>query len=163
MTNLDRFIDDVARGMVAGAPSGDFTARTMARISGQRRARTWWRLLPAGAAVASVAVAVAVALSGGRVGGLPVVPDPRPAPLSTGTLTRAPVIEPAAAAPRLPVRHAVMSAAERVWQDRRLPALPGPAPITSEGIQPEPLAVPLLNLKPLITEPLIIEPIDGVK
>jgi hypothetical protein len=74
-----------------------------------------------------------------------------------------PVVEPAAPPRRAAEIAAVVSAAERLWLERRLPALPAPAPIATDAIQPEALTLPLLELKPLVTEPLAMEPIDGGK
>jgi hypothetical protein len=159
MSAIDRLIDDAARGMVTATPSPDFTARTMARISVTARSRARWLLLPAGA-LAGVAVAVVAALNQPAMGQLPLVP--RPAPPSI-VVARMPVVEPAIAPRRTAAIAAVVSAAERLWQERRLPALPAPAPIATEVIQPEALALPLLELKPLVTEPLAMEPIDGGK
>jgi hypothetical protein len=159
MTHLDRLIDDAARRMMAETPSGDFTAKTMARLGAQRRSRAWWRWAPAGA-VAVVAVAAAAAtLAQLRLHrDLPVIPRLEAA------LTAAvppPAIEPVVAAPV--ERTNVMSAAELAWHERRLAPLAAPAPIERESIQPEPLAVPLLELKPLVTSPLALEPLDAGK
>jgi hypothetical protein len=160
MSAIDRLIDDAARGMVTATPSPDFTARTMARIPVTARSRARWLLLPAGALAAVAAAAAVGALNQPAMGQLPLVP--RPAPPSI-VVARMPVVEPAIAPRRTAAIAAVVSAAERLWQERRLPALPAPAPIATEVIQPEALALPLLELKPLVTEPLAMEPIDGGK
>ena len=159
MTDMDHAIDDVARQMVASAPADDFTARTMARIGVQRRARIWWSLAPAGL-VAGLAVAGGVAVSSLRVIELPALPTVRP---SETTVATAPPVEPAGMEATVPASKRLVSDAERAWLARRLPALPGPPAIETDEIQPEALALPLLQLKPLVTEPIAIEPIDGAK
>jgi hypothetical protein len=159
MSTIDRLIDDAARGMVTASPSPDFTARTMARISVSARSRARWLLLPAGG-LAAVAVSAVGALNQSAIGQFPLVP--RPAAQSM-VVARMPVVEPAAPPRRAAEIAAVVSAAERLWLERRLPALPAPAPIATDAIQPEALTLPLLELKPLVTEPLAMEPIDGGK
>jgi hypothetical protein len=43
---------------------------------------------------------------------------------------------------------------------RTIPALPRPVALATEQIQPNALAFPLLNLKPIVTEPLAMNAID---
>src|SRR5262245_39291597 len=58
---IDRAIDETARAMTAGEPSGALRARVMERI-GERPAvlRPMWGAWPAGAAAAAIALAVLI-------------------------------------------------------------------------------------------------------
>lgn len=158
MTPVDRLIADVARRMTAAPATRDLPARTLEIISRQRRTRAWWRLAPP-AAIAAAFVALLMARGGPMPGDSPITSPGQ-------TVSRADVHLPAphaaaAAAPqRRPTRPAI-SAAEAIWQARRLPALPAPDPIAPDDIQPEALGVPLLELKPLATEPIALASMPG--
>jgi hypothetical protein len=160
VTPVDRLIDDVARRMTAAAATRDLPARTLEIISRHRRTRPWWRLAPP-AAIAAVLIAVLMARGGP-------IPGHSPAGLTSPgqTVTRADVhlaAPPAAAAPapRPRATRPAISAAEAIWQARRLPALPAPDPIETDDLQPETLGVPLLELKPLATEPIALASMPG--
>jgi hypothetical protein len=60
---------------------------------------------------------------------------------------------PAAAAPSAPAL---------AWAESAIPALNAPAPLDLIEIQPAPVDVPLLDVKPIATEPVVIAPLGGV-
>ena len=55
---VDAAIDDTARQMTSGEPSGDFRVRVMARIGGRRRVTISWRPVVAAIALAAVLIVV---------------------------------------------------------------------------------------------------------
>lgn len=159
MTSVDRLIDDVARRMTAvDAPDG-FPARTLARIAARRRPAIFWKLVPVTAA--GLAVAGALVL---RVPDRPIAPTgdvAGAAPVRVAETSPALVAEPPATLANGSTLARAGSIHERIWNARRIPDLARPAAIEHEDIQPDAIVVPLLQLKPLVTEPLTIEPMHG--
>lgn len=160
MTSVDRLIDDVARRMTAvDAPDG-FPARTLARIAAHRRPAIFWKLVPV-TAVAGLAVAGGLVL---RVPDRPVAPAgdaAGAAPVRVAETSPALVADPPATLANGSTLARAGSIPEQIWNARRIPDLARPAAIEHEDIQPDALVVPLLQVKPLVTEPLTIEPMHG--
>jgi hypothetical protein len=163
MTPIDRLVDDVARGLTAERASATLHARTMAAIaSPPSQHRRWGHFaLPAG--VLPLALAVLFFGLAARDVAPPELPpslhivrgiEPLPS-IASGAESPAPNRR---AAPRT---RANESAVEAAWRARRVASLAMPDAIVPAPIQPDDLAVPLLQLKPLATEPLTIEPISG--
>ena len=156
-------IDDVARRMTDVVPPAELRARVVARL-GDRPA-PWRAWMPVAAAAAIVAVVAGVSVARRA-------PQLRTAaPLATASQTVAGHTSPAALAAEnitaVPVRKAravkseAISAAEAAWRARAIPAIAVALPLVAEDIQPERLNVSLLELKPLVTAPVIVAPIGA--
>jgi hypothetical protein len=150
----DRLIDDVARSMTSGAAGVDLRSAVLARIERRTPRRLTWLLVPA--AVAALVVAA--------VGLRQSASQSRWAP---GVATMAVVAPPAV--PDLPAEIAPASSAGRPGRRtpptllpnvRTIAVLAGPAALSTSPIQPDALAIPLLNVKPIATEPLAMNAID---
>jgi hypothetical protein len=172
---LDAAIDEAARRLTHAEPAGFLTPRVMARLREARPAPSRWLVATAGAVVL-VAAAAAVAwlqLNRSATGDAPQSAQVRPP-----TPQPAAPIDRAQEAPAIPLRHTTtpvrstrggpapqdaatqtMSPVEAAWRARAVPPLPEPAPIVLDGSQPEALVVPLLELKPITTSPVVLEPI----
>ena len=168
---LDRAIDDVARRLTAQDPPADLRARVMARIHDRAQPRLVWRFAPLAAGVAGLA-AIGFAWTVART------PHEAPRPAARSTISAA---APASSLPASQVADASAviasarpaavktqakppvgpSAAELAWLARAVPALPQPAALNVEGIQPEALTIPQIDMKPLVTERLMPSPPDG--
>ena len=172
---LDRAIDDVARGMTGGQPGGDLRARVMARIGARpERARSIRRAALAAAAIVLIAVIVDRAIRR----------TSSPAPPRTATFgDRA--IRPTFSPP--PPQNATPTAAvrtpQRVGPDASSAAAPSPADIgrstardrtatnatdtrAPQGVAIPPsridaLAPPPLAVAPLSVDPLAVDPLDA--
>jgi hypothetical protein len=96
----------------------------------------------------------------------PVTPstiDPAVRAAATPSATAAaavPGIAPLAAAPEPVHPRPTVRAAAPVAAIRTLPALDEPRPLTAEDIQPDPLAIPLLRMTPIVTEPIATKSSD---
>lgn len=155
---MERLIDDVARVMTDVAPPAALRDAVLARIepsvSGGRLSRRVWLAVPLTAAAMAV---LAIAL---RDPGATVRPTPAGSPVAQ---TRpSPVSSPPAAAVGEPVRKPISPRPPAVAMSpiRSLAALSGPRALEARGIQPDPLAIPLLDMKPIVTEPIAIRTID---
>jgi hypothetical protein len=73
------------------------------------------------------------------------------APASLPATTRRVTARPAPAAQST---RAAIDIVDAAWRARAVPALPHPAPLVAETSQPDPLSMPLLELKPLTAAPL---------
>lgn len=173
---IDSAIDEAARRLISIESRGYMASRVVARLGRQRRGN--WRagLVVVSAATAAIVLAV-------RVLDRAVVPPPGPPPVATTAQTSAaPAVVPAPAissrpqavsttARRSPARPAariestaapVESAAEAAWRARAVQALPELERIEGQVSQPEPIDLPLLQLKPLETPPPIqVARLDG--
>jgi hypothetical protein len=155
---LDRLIDDVARVMTEASPSAGLRDAVLARI--ERRPVHWraWLLVPV---TAAAAVVLAIALRGPASR-----PDPVRMPPHVETASNAPAPSLAAVPPeatgaalRIP---RVRRSSPRMAQVRTIPALAEPAALVAHDIQPDALAIPLLRMKPIVTEPIAIKVIDDL-
>ena len=150
MTHL---IDDVARAMTGAAPQAGMREAVLARIERRRPARFLWAAAPI-AATALVVLAVGLRDAGTNSGVAPRVPTiAQTSPVDSAapaTIASEPTT-PASGAPRS--RRKATSLA----QVREIPALKEPVALAGASIQPDALAIPLLQLKPLVTEPIAIK------
>ena len=154
MTPTDRLIDDVARAMTEVA-TPDLRSHTLSRIAGARRGLRWGRLVPV-PAIAALAIVGALLLRAPVT--RPRVEEPTHVSSQTETRTEPSVSPHASVKSRSPMSvPAPPSIWEQRWTARRLARVPMPAPLTPDNIQPAPIAVPLLQLKPLMTESLTLE------
>lgn len=152
---MDRLIDDVARVMTEPAASAGLRGAVLARIERRPMHRRAWLVVPVTAAAAAV---LAIALRGPSSR-----PDPVRNPPNAQTASNATALapDPGDTAPVVTVRTpGIRRSSPRTAPVRTIPALAGPAPLTSDGIQPDALAIPLLHMKPIVTEPLAIKVID---
>ncbi|HEX5214508.1 MAG TPA: hypothetical protein VFV98_03545 [Vicinamibacterales bacterium] len=159
-------IDDVARRMTDVAPPAELRARIVARLGDRPAPWRAWMPLAAAAAIVTAIVGVSVAR--------PAPPRRTSTPLAALSQTTAGNLPAAALIPanntampikpirkKRPARPEAISAAEAAWRARAIPAIAALAPLTTDEIQPESLTVPLLELKPLVTLPVIVAPIDA--
>lgn len=148
-------IDDVARGMTDAAPPADLRGAVLARIDRRRPIRFWWLAAPI---AAGVLVALAIRHNGTNPGAAPQVPAiAKAGPVTstgTGTGPTAASSDPAGNPSRGPARPRRQPAP--VLQVRTIAALKEPAALDSAAIQPDGLDIPLLQLKPIVTEPIAI-------
>jgi len=156
----DRTIDAVARSMTAGAAPDDLATCVLAALPARQpgRARHPWRLAMAGvcvAAAATVVLASSVTI---------VLPALGPGPLAPGAALAHAIPSSAliddVIAPKLATRVAVAPRREPTPVIYRLPALARPAALDIAPIQPQNVAIGLLELKPMATEPLAIPRVD---
>ncbi|HYN05850.1 MAG TPA: hypothetical protein VES67_00530 [Vicinamibacterales bacterium] len=149
---MDRVITDVARAMTNADPPGGLRTAVLSRIE----PRPAWRLIWI---VSPVALTVLVALMIGLrpSGSKPEMPLPASPVAATSIAAAGPasplVTQPAparAASPRPTPRLSVRSIA----------ALAEPTTLSAEDIQPDVLDIPLLRMKPIVTEPIAIKAID---
>jgi hypothetical protein len=150
---LTPLIDDVARVMTDAAPPAELRRAVLASIDRRRPARFWWFAAPV-AAAALVVIAIGLRRDGTNSG----VASPVPA-LARST-PAASAGSPAAGGgdtgdsllvPARPRRQPVP-----VLQVRTIRALNEPAALDRAGIQPDGLDIPLLQLKPIVAEPIAI-------
>jgi hypothetical protein len=164
--NLHRAIDAVAARMTADDAPADLGARVLDRIRGRRSPMWMWALKPAAAlAVLAVAAITAQVMRTSRS-----VDQRQPAAehlaTSSATSTSAVAVPNLDRTPSRPARpnpapaKPRMSAAEAAWHERAIPALDAIAALSIDGIQPEPLSIPQLDVKALATAPLVV-PTDG--
>ena len=155
---MDRLIDDVARVMTEAAPSDGLRGAVLSRI--ERRSVHWraWLVVPV---TAAAAVVLAIALRGPASRPDPVRTPPHVETASNATpLSLAPVppeTRSTGAALRTP---RVRRSSPRTAQVRTIPVLAEPAALVAHDIQPDALAIPLLRMKPIVTEPIAIKVID---
>jgi len=171
---LDAAVDEAARRLTHAEPAGFLAARVMARLREPRPAPSRW-LVATAAAVVLVAAAAVAWLQLNRIA---TDDAPQSAQVRPPTPQPAAPIDRAQQAPAIPLRHTTtpvrstrgvpapqdaatqtMSPVEAAWRARAVPPLPEPAPIVLDGSQPEALVVPLLELKPITTSPVVLEPI----
>ncbi len=153
----NRVIDDVARDMTSGAPTPDFRARVMERVSATRPAgrltRLAWNWRGASVAAALVVVAVAVSVLQPFRTGEPSRAVARVAtPAAPIVASNDPVaIAEASQVPRGARRPAVppTPAALAEWRARNIPALDGLPAIELGHIQPMGLSISQLSVRPL--------------
>lgn len=150
---MDRVIDDVARAMTGGNPPADLRGAVLARLDRRLPWRWAWLALPATVA-AIVVLTVAVRDRGATVPSTPVS--------SVAQVRSAPAVDPPAAAAAGPAPRRVSSRRARpgIAAIRSIAALAEPRPLRTEIIQPDALAIPLLQMKPIATEPIAIKAID---
>ena len=156
----DRAIDSVARSMTEIALPEDFSARVLAALPAQRAPRPShpWRL-----AIASVGVVAAatVFLAWPITTSLPSLPS---RPVAAGAAIAAAIPSSAIAEDAVVLTVATRAAAaphrESTTTIYRLPALTRPSALAVAPIQPENVAIGLLELKPMATEPLAIPRVD---
>lgn len=151
MTHL---IDDVARAMTGAAPQAGLREAVLARIERRRPARFLWAAAPITAA-AVVVLAVGLRNAGTNSGVVPPVPAIAPtSPVAGAGVTIAGEPTTLASAVLRSRRKAAS-----LPQIRTIPALKQPVALAGGSIQPDVLAIPLLQLKPIVTEPIAIKAI----
>ena len=159
----DRDIDRVARAMTDAEPSGALRARVMQalepRVAGAAprfsTALATQSLLAASAIAAAVYVmrpAPAIVLPVAPPAAVAAAAEARPAEIAV-TSERPP-----RRAPQRAVEDA-MSADERAWQLRRLPALPQAEPLALDPIQPERVSIAPIGVDPIVMDPLAVPPV----
>lgn len=151
---MDRLIDDVARGLTDVNPPLDLRAAVLGRLDRRPSWQLVWLAAPV-AVAATLAVAIALRGDGVTVNHPPVLspvvqdvskPLVDPPGAGAGESERKPI------SPRPP--------AVAMSPIRSLAALPGPRALGAREIQPDALAIPLLDMKPIVTEPIDIRTID---
>jgi hypothetical protein len=171
----DRLIDDVARELTAAEPHSTLRARVTSALDGKRQSVRWRVIAPA-AVAAGAAFAIAVnALLAWQTRSQPVPAEnsvrrvaapgapladaetPRPAqsPVAGAVAVSRPrrATSPEAVAP---------TAEELAWQLRAVPPLAPPASPALGVLQPADAVAPLLDVTPLVTEPLELAPLDQI-
>jgi hypothetical protein len=162
----DHLIDDVASGltMVESAPA--MRGRVLAaigRAGGSPRGRAW-------SIVAAASATAALAVGGVLWQRAPEAPTDASiartaAAPPVGSALSAPAPEPVyvSAAPpsvRRARGPATPTAQELAWQARAVPALAPPPPLVVETNQPAAVEIPLLDVGPLVTDPLEMAPLE---
>ena|SRR5687768_952032 len=156
----DREIDDIARAMTGGEPSGALRARVMQQLEPRvaRRAPPGTFATVAKVIVGVCAVATIVIFLDRQTADV----TPSRAPAAVVVSTPARPAEPAAVSTFIPVSAATsrpaqiqMSEDERAWQSRRLPALAPPDPLALDPIQPEPMSIAPISVDPIVMDPLV--------
>jgi hypothetical protein len=156
MTELDRIVDDVAAGMTAAPPPPHLRARVLARLEAPTHRAWTWKLAPIAALAAIVTIAVMARRPEPQTSG----PDRSiassaplgPAALPPAEQVSAPILT-VKPAPRPSGRIHQPTAAELAWRERAIPALGVIDPIALADIQPTPLTIPQLEVKPLTAAP----------
>ena len=151
-SELEHLIDDVARVMTDAGTPPDLRGAVLARID---RRRTWWLVWLAAPVAAAALLALAIGL---RDSGSP----SGPAPAST-SLTRAvpAVVDPPAAIAADPgPRSTARRRPAQTLSVRTIAALAEPVALTTGDIQPDALGIALLQMKPIVTEPLTVKVLD---
>lgn len=150
---MDRLIDDVARGMTDVHPPLDLRAAVLERLD-RRPSRLVWLAAPL---TVAAALALAIVL---RDDAVTVNRPPAISPVAQNAAR--PVADPPAAGAGDPVRKTTRARppAAAMAPIRSLAALPGPRALEARQIQPDALAIPLLDMKPIVTEPIAIRTID---
>lgn len=151
MTHL---IDDVARAMTDAAPPAGLHGAVLARLDRRRPVRFWWITAPI-AAAALVALAIGLRHNGTTPGTASSVPAIAKTGPVTSDRTPAAHSDPAGDSFRAPARPRRQPAP--ALHVRTIPALNEPAALDSGAIQPDGLDIPLLQLKPIVTEPIAIK------
>lgn len=151
---MDRLIDDVARGMTDMNLPLDLRAAVLERLD----RRPSWRLAWLAAPVAVAAtLALAITLRDHRATVNPPTVNAPVAQNVSKPVLDLPVVD-VAAPVRKPISPGPSAAA--MSPIRSLTALPGPRALVARDIQPDALAIPLLDMKPIVTEPIAIRTID---
>ena len=158
----DRDIDRVARAITDGEPSGALRARVMQALEPRGiTARRFSKPVAANGLLAACAIAAAVYLMRPPPGiDLPAAPPATVAALPAAVAGAQPA-EIALTSERAPRRAApdAMSAEERAWQLRRLPALPQAEPLALDPIQPERVSIAPISVDPIVMDPLAVPPV----
>jgi len=157
--NLDRLIDDVARGITAHEPPAHLRTRVLARLDERRAPRRSWLWIPVAASAAAVLLTVVVINK--RPAHLP-----EAAPLASSTANTqvtpdrveiaAPVLEAKSGYGAIAVasRRDASSRESAAWREELMPSLPAIAALGITEIQPDMLAIPQLTVKPLVVAPI---------
>jgi hypothetical protein len=152
--NVDCLIDDVARSITdVDVPSG-LRARVLGRIGRERRTLRIWLLAPASLLAT---VALVVGWHGFSTGGP--APEPPVALVGSSQVGVGPMPPPGSPGAPVGTRESPRAATPRL-EVRSIPALAEPRVLTVDGIQPDALAIPLLLMTPIATEPIGIRAID---
>jgi hypothetical protein len=151
---LTPLIDDVARLMTDAAPPAGLRRAVLASIDRRRPTRFAWVAAPI-AAAALVVLAIGLRHAGTNSGGTSPVPSiAQTAPAAGAGSPAADTGDPGDPL-RVPARPRRQPAP--VLQVRTIPALSEPAVLDRGAIQPDVLDIPLLQLKPIVTEPIAIK------
>ena len=170
----DRLIDDVARELTATELPAPLRAGVMSALDAQRPAVRWRHVAPMAAAAAILAVAMNAYVA--RLTRQPVpaqaVAEVAAAPAPPANVNAEPSAEPPVASPvtvvarriGLASRDGVAPTAEELaWQTRAVPPLAAPAALALAGSQPVATVAPLLDVTPLVTEPLDVAPLNAIE
>jgi hypothetical protein len=176
--DIEAAIDEAGRRLTCAEPTGFMAARVVARLGERRLAHRRWLVVSAAALVLVAAAALTMLRPNRSVQddapqsahASPPALTPSVTPIDAATAQPPRLTAPKTTArsparrlraktgPQAPVTEE-SSGADAAWRARALPALPAPAPIVIENNQPEALVVPLLELKPITTRPVVLEPI----
>ena len=133
-------------------PIQDLRGAVLARLDRRSRWRWAWLALPATVA-AIVVLTVAIRDRGASV-------HPTPTNPAVAQIVSTPAPSPAAVTEPARRRAASRRPAQTMASIRSLAALPGPRALQPVDIQPDALAIPLLHMKPIATEPIAIRTIE---
>ena len=165
----DREIDRVARALTEAEPSGALRARVMQQIAGAAPRRfslvSAALLVPAFVVLfAGIAATYFWMRSDSLIPAIELTraittaPAPRPETPAAGSATIELVRDVPAAGPSRVIE---MSAEERAWQARRLPALPQVDALALDPIQPEPLTIAPISVDPIVMDPAVAQPLGS--
>ena len=156
----DREIDDIARAMTGGEPSGALRARVMQQLEPRLARRAPGRTLATATKILVGVCAVAAAVIFLNRQPVEVTPATAPARVAVSTPAQpaedvaVSTLRPASTASSRPAQ-VQMSEEERAWQARRLPALAPPDPLALDPIQPEPMSIAPISVDPIVMDPLV--------
>ena len=156
----DREIDDIARAMTDGEPSGALRARVMQQLEPRVARRAGAGAFATAAKVLVGVCAIAAAMIFLDRQPVEVTPAVTPAGVVGPTAARSPepavsTVIPVSTASSRPAQ-IQMSEEERAWQSRRLPALVQADPLALDPIQPEPMSIAPISVDPIVMDPLVV-------
>lgn len=153
---MTQLIDNVARVMTGVAPPAGLRDVVLARIERRRPTRLVWFAVPI-AAAALIVVAIVLRNAGTNPGVAPPVPAVAQNAPAAGAGSPAAISDDPTTSARRAIRSRPKAAP--LQQVRTIPALRQPVALAAGSIQPDVLAIPLLQLKPIVTEPIAIKAI----
>ena len=166
----DREIDRVARALTDAEPSGALRARVMQQIAGGAPRRS--SLVSAASLLARALVVLFVVVGAAffwmrsdsvipaieSTQAVTTAPSPGSGVLAENPVTIELVRDVPASRPSPIIE---MSAEERAWQARRLPALPQADALAIVPIQPEPLTIAPISVDPIVMDPAVAQPLGS--
>jgi hypothetical protein len=169
--DIDDVINQVAREMTAAEPMADIRARVLIRLD-ERPACGIWRWMPLVTFAASVVIVVGAWALWPRTARPNETPpiaiartEPAIAPLDTRALAASGAADGVVRVQRVSgtrrTAPEAMSDAELAWNERAVPALPGPAALTIDPLDHPGVTIAPIEIHPLVTEPLAIKAIGA--
>ena len=157
----DHDIDDIARAMTDGEPSGALRARVMQQLEPRVVRGAFTGLFGTAAKVlAGLCAGAAAAICLNRQPA-EVTPSTVPDRVAISTPERPDATAAVSSSTQVPIAlsrpaQIQMSEDERAWQSRRLPALAPPDPLALDPIQPEPMSIAPISVDPIVMDPLVV-------